>query len=597
MKFLRSNKKDGSNNLDQAFAIEALGRGHAIAWFSSDGTILEFNDNFQEVLGFDRAEAVGQNHRIFVEPSYSASAEYSAFWDKLRAGEVITGRHKSISKDGLPVWMEASYCPVIDRDGVVQKVIQLATDVTQREIRNADIRGKVEAFSRSLAVVEFDLKGRIMTANDQFLEAMGYSLREIEGKHHSMFVDHEYANSPEYATFWRDLERGVFKSGEFCRVKKGGDSIWIQGTYIPSLDPDGNPIKIIKQATDVTHRRRAIEEISDNLERLAEGDLTCTISREVDGEYAKLRDAFNDTSARLRQMVSQIQTASRKIVDETRSITDGSTELATRAEGQASSLEETAATMEQMTASIKANADNAGDANGNAGEAAKRAERGGSIVRDAISAMEKIEGSSSKISDIISVIEAIAFQTNLLALNAAVEAARAGDAGKGFAVVASEVRTLAQRSSEAAKDITGLIQESTEHVTTGANLVRQTGTALDEISGAVSSVVSNISDIAAAGQEQSSGVEEVTSAVTNMDQTTQENSALAEQSATNARRLSEEAAGLSELVAFFRMNDPEQAADDAWRAFEEAAPEPAPQPISQPAQESPAKAAGSWAEF
>ncbi|MEM1275603.1 MAG: methyl-accepting chemotaxis protein [Pseudomonadota bacterium] len=612
MKFLPRFKQSASNTVDGLSTIEALGQGHAIIWYDRDGAILEINENFQKVLGYGREEVIGQNHRIFTEPSYASSPEYTAFWEKLRSGEVVTGRYKSINKEGDPVWTESSYCPMVDQDGVVEKVVQLAIDVTQRENRRADIRSKVDAFSRSYAIIEFDLKGNILSANEAFTKTTGYTLREIQGKHHSMFVEPEYARSAEYQEFWRALGRGVIKAGDFKRVAKGGGTIWLQASYNPSLDVDGNAVKVIKHATDVTLRKQAINELSEKLERLAGGDLSCTIPQSIDGEYASLRDAFNDTTARLRQMVGEIQSTSRKIVDETNSITDGSSELANRAEGQASSLEETAATMEQMTASIKANADNAADANANAGEAAKRAERGGSIVRDAIGAMEEIEGSSSKISDIISVIESIAFQTNLLALNAAVEAARAGDAGKGFAVVASEVRTLAQRSSEAAKDITGLIQESTEHVTKGADLVRQTGTALDEISGAVSGVVSNIADIAAAGQEQSSGVEEVTAAVTSMDQTTQQNSALAEQSAANARRLSEEAVGLGELIGYFRLSDREQAADDAWRAFEKAAPAPkpaaappvveekaAPEAPREPMQaaEPTAQAGGSWAEF
>jgi len=291
------------------------------------------------------------------------------------------------------------------------------------------------------------------------------------------------------------------------------------------------------------------------LQALAAGDLTNQVPTAYRGRFAELKDAINETMARLSSTVSTIQTMSADVGLSAREINMGADDLSKRTEEQASSLEESAATTEELAASVKAAAQAAQHAVRQAGEAMQVAQAGGNIVTDAVSAMERIEQASKKISDITRVIDDIAFQTNLLALNAAVEAARAGDAGKGFAVVASEVRTLAQRSGEAAKDITGLISSSNTEVEAGVKLVRQAGDALTRIVAASQNVQATVSEVAAASSEQANGIEEMSQTVAHMDEMTQANAALAEQSAASASALSSKIGELNTLVAGFRTGE------------------------------------------
>jgi methyl-accepting chemotaxis protein len=300
-----------------------------------------------------------------------------------------------------------------------------------------------------------------------------------------------------------------------------------------------------------------LNEMNDVMSGVSAGELTRRMAATHIGTLADVAQNVNVTIAKIGDLVSDIKRASNSMGTTTSSIADGAQDLSGRTEAQASSLEETAATMEEMTANVKANAENSGKANRLANEAADRARGGKDVMQDAVSAMSLIEESSNKISDIISVIESIAFQTNLLALNAAVEAARAGEAGKGFAVVAAEVRTLAQRSSQAAKDIKSLIQDSSEHVGQGVKLVTSTGDALQEIVQAIAKVAETIGDISSASQEQSAGVEEISIAISHMDEMTQKNSTLAEESAAAARGLQNETAWLVDLVSFFKVDEME----------------------------------------
>ncbi len=308
------------------------------------------------------------------------------------------------------------------------------------------------------------MDGTIRTANDNFLNAMGYTSREVQGRHHSMFVDPEYSGSAENKAFWEKLNRGEFESAEFKRFGKGGREVWIQASYNPIADINGNPFKVVKYATDITAKKRAVALISECLLKLSKGDLRHSIEETLDEEFEPVRNALNSTMHRLNELVSDITRLSVSVSTAAREIKTGTTDLSDRTESQATSLEETSASMQEMTSTVRLNADTAVTANTLSADATTKAERGGKVVLEAVDAMAEIENSSKQISDIIGVINEIAFQTNLLALNAAVEAARAGEQGRGFAVVAGEVRNLAQRSAKASVEIKELINASVSKI-------------------------------------------------------------------------------------------------------------------------------------
>lgn len=428
----------------------------------------------------------------------------------------------------------------------------------------ADFQGQIEAIRRAQAVIEFELDGTIVTANENFLGAMGYRLEEIQGKHHRMFVDAEFADSNEYREFWEALNRGEYWSDEYLRYGKGGKEIWIQASYSAILDVDGKPTKVVKFATDITSRKLAVSRLTEGLAQLAKGDLGARLEGDFDENFLLVQTSFNETMEQLNQLVDSIKSASQTMAHETEEISKGARTLSDRAAAQAAALEETNAAMEDMSDQIVSAGNDAKEVNSAASEAAKSAGHGQDTVEDAISAMERIESNSAKIAEITNVIESIAFQTNLLALNAAVEAARAGDAGKGFAVVASEVRTLAQRASEAAKDITGLIENATNEVGEGADLVRKTGVVLSTINKSVKTVVQNVERIAATSVQQAAGVSEISATIASLDQNTQENAALSQISAANAQKLTDASDGLVELISHFSSETLEDALDADW---------------------------------
>ncbi|QNG75318.1 chemotaxis protein [Stenotrophomonas maltophilia] len=300
--------------------------------------------------------------------------------------------------------------------------------------------------------------------------------------------------------------------------------------------------------------------LSQLLSAIAEGDLTARMHGDYQGVFARMRDDANTTVAQLTQIVGQIQASASSITLAAGEIASGNSDLSRRTEQQAANLEETAASMEELTSTVRQNAEHARQANQLAIGAQSVASQGGSVVGQVVSTMSAIEASSRKIAEIISVIDGIAFQTNILALNAAVEAARAGEQGRGFAVVASEVRTLAQRSAAAAKEIKGLIDDSVGKVTEGSSLVHQAGSTMGEIVASVQRVTDIMAEISAASQEQSAGIEQVNQTVVQMDETTQQNAALVEEATAAARAMEDQAAQLADAVAIFRLDNQVSAA-------------------------------------
>jgi methyl-accepting chemotaxis protein len=546
---------------DMRGQLAAISKAQAVIEFGLDGTVLTANENFLFALEYSLQEIVGQRHSIFVEPSYRTSHEYQEFWKKLGRGEYDAGQYKRIAKSGKEVWIQASYNPIFDSAGKPFKVVKYATDVTAQKLQAADYEGQLKAISKSQAIIEFSLDGLVLGANDNFLSVLGYSLVEIKGKHHKMFVQPSERDTMEYRLFWEKLGRGEYDAGQYKRVGKGGKEVWIQASYNPIFDMNGRPYKVVKYATDTTNQvnatiamQAAVEQTQEVSDAAQNGDLTRRVPLEgKTGLVHSLCSGVNALLGAMSEVVIKIKDSTEAIHTASSEIAQGNTDLSQRTEEQAASLEETAASMEELTSTVKQNAANAAQANTLAHSASEVAAQGGAVVSQVVTTMDAISGSSKKIADIIGVIDGIAFQTNILALNAAVEAARAGEQGRGFAVVATEVRSLAQRSAAAAKEIKDLIGDSVSKVQAGTKLVGAAGQQMQDVVVAVKRVTDIMSEISSASREQSTGIEQVNQAIAQMDQVTQQNAALVEEAAAAAQSMSEKAGELAAVVAAYQV--------------------------------------------
>ena len=583
-------------SMDAGHIIEALSRSQAVIQFDLSGNILTANENFCRALGYDLKEIVGKHHRIFCEASYAGSDEYRQFWARLGRGEYDSSSYKRLRKDGGEIWIQASYNPVF-RGGKPYKVVKFATDITQAKMQATEDAAKLDAISRSQAVIEFTPTGEILHANENFCAALGYDLSEIRGKHHRMFCDQNYVQTPAYAEFWRSLAEGRFISNEFVRYGKGGREIWIQAAYNPIRDINGRVYKVVKFATDVTERMSAINALGGALKALADGDLTQNLSTAFVPSMEMVRTDFNEAVAGLHEAMRTVETNANAIASGAQEIRSAADDLAKRTEQQAASVEETAAALDEITTTVGDSSRRADEAGTLVSKTRTGAEKSGEVVKKAIDAMGQIEQSSREISNIIGVIDDIAFQTNLLALNAGVEAARAGEAGKGFAVVAQEVRELAQRSASAAKDIKALITTSGEQVKSGVSLVDETGRALQEILSQVQEVHTNVAAIVEASREQSTGLREINQSVNAMDQATQQNAAMVEESTAASHAMAREADALHALIRRFRLAGNTQPTQQRASAPVNVAQLHAVARTMRSSRGSTAPAAESWEEF
>ncbi|HKY90991.1 MAG TPA: methyl-accepting chemotaxis protein [Nevskiaceae bacterium] len=881
--------------------IAAINRSQAVIEFTLDGKILHANPNFCGALGYSLDEIKGQHHSMFVDPAHRASPEYAAFWQKLGRGEFDAGQYKRVAKGGREIWIQASYNPIFDKDGKAFKVVKYATDITEQRrinffnarlmkglavvdtnvmVADADLNVVYvnESIKQMLAAAEADIRKDVPAFNaktvvgtniDTFHKNPSYQRRllaELKTTHKAKLVlggrtfslllspiDDDEGHRTGYVVEWKDMttelaarEREQKLAAETSRVKQGLDVVvtnvmiadadlnvvyvnnsikemlavaesdirkdvpafnakTVVGTNIDlfhknpayqrgllakmththkaSLTLGGrtfslilNPIndekaqrlgyvvewkdmtadlaaqkaeaerlaaerkladenlriknaldnvsanvmianndreivymngavaemlvraeselrkalphfdarKLMGANIDVFHknpahqqgmltnlrstyrteikvsgltfgliaspivndkgerlgtvvewknrtaevavenevgaivgaaangdfsRRVAIEgkegffkglaeninqlletsnvgltEVGRVLGSLAKGDLTQQVAGDFKGTFGKLKDDTNTTVDQLTQIITQIKNATDTINTASKEISAGNSDLSARTEQQAASLEETASSMEELTSTVKQNAENAKQANQLAMGASDVARKGGQVVSEVVTTMSAINESSKKIVDIISVIDGIAFQTNILALNAAVEAARAGEQGRGFAVVAAEVRSLAQRSAGAAKEIKTLIGDSVEKVGNGSKLVEQAGKTMEEIVTSVKRVTDIMAEISAASQEQSQGIEQVNQTITQMDEVTQQNAALVEEASASARSLEEQAGGLAHSVSQFRLHE---GAEVAPVAMARPAPARAPAKVAPRAQAKP----------
>ena len=296
-------------NLNYAAQSAAASRAQAVIEFNLDGTILTANENFLNAMGYSLAEIQGKHHSIFVPSAEHGSAAYREFWAALNRGEFQAAEYKRIGKGGKEVWILASYNPVLDEKGKPFKVVKFATDVTAQKLRNADLSGQIDAIGKSQAVIEFNLDGTIIQANENFLRALGYSLGEIKGRHHSMFVEQADRDSPAYREFWAALNRGEFQAAEYKRIGKGGKEVWIQASYNPIFDLNGKPFKVVKYASDVTKQvlvRMGNERVRAMMESVAAGaeELNASV-REISEAMVKSKETALGAVGRVASADSQ----------------------------------------------------------------------------------------------------------------------------------------------------------------------------------------------------------------------------------------------------------------------------------------------------
>ncbi|WP_024929879.1 methyl-accepting chemotaxis protein [Methylophilus sp. OH31] len=548
-------------NADFAGQISAISKVMGVIEFDLTGKITDVNDNFAAVTGYSKQEIIGQHHQMFVEAAFRNSPEYTKFWNKLGRGEADEGQYKRVGKGSKEIWLQASYNPIFDAEGKPFKVVKYATDITAEKLRNADFAGQISAISKVMGVIEFDLTGKITAVNDNFAAVTGYSKQDIIGQHHQMFVESAYKSSPEYKQFWDKLGRGEADDGQYKRVGKGGREIWLQASYNPIFNDEGKPFKVVKYATDISAKVAEAQAMSQAVHETAEvvaatkaHDLTQRIATaNKQGEIKLLCEGVNEIVDTMSNILSTIKAAGETINSAASEISLGNNDLSQRTEEQASSLEETASSMEEIATNVKNNAENAKLAHGMTDQANDIATKGGEVFGKVVATMTEITESSSRIEEIISVIDGIAFQTNILALNAAVEAARAGEQGRGFAVVASEVRNLAQRSASAAKEIKVLINDSAEKVANGSQYVEQASGTMEELVSVISKFSQLIGEITVASVEQSSGIEQINLAVSQMDEVTQQNAALVEEAAAAAMSLVTQAEKLQDTVNQYQL--------------------------------------------
>ena len=531
--------------------VAAISRSQAVIEFALDGTILTANDNFLKTLGYALGEIQGKHHGMFVDPSERDGAAYRDFWPALRRGEYQAAEYKRIGKGGKEVWIQATYNPVLDGSGKPVKVVKFATDITARKIKAMEDAGQIAAIGRAQAVIAFEMNGTIVTANENFLKALGYTLAEIQGKHHSMFVDSKERDSAAYREFWARLNRGENQAAEYKRIGKGGREVWILASYNPVLDEKGKPFRVVKFATDVTSQKLSTADLAGQIAAIGKSQAVIefnmdgtiiganqnflkTLGYSLDEIRGRHHSMFVDPSERdgagyrefwaaLNRGEYQaaeykrigkggkevwIQASYNPILDlngkpfkVVKYATDTTAQVLVRMgnERVRGMMESVAAGAEELNASVREISEAMTKSRETASTAVGR-------VEAADAQAKRLNEAAQAMSGIVELIGNITGQINLLALNATIESARAGEAGRGFAVVASEVKNLATQAKQATDKIG---QEISNLNGISGDVV----SALDSIRQAIQGVSEYVTATAAAVEEQSTVTGEMSSSM------------------------------------------------------------------------------------
>ncbi|MGA2292735.1 methyl-accepting chemotaxis protein [Bradyrhizobium sp.] len=528
---------------------EAISRSQAVIEFGMDGVVITANQKFLDALGYTLAEIKGKHHSMFVEPEMRDGAAYRGFWDGLRRGEFQASEYKRIGKGGRAVWIQASYNPILDRHGKPVKIIKFATDITAQKIRSMEDAGKIAAILRAQAVVEFNLDTTIVTANDIFLKSLGYTLAEIQGKHHSMFVEPAMRDSAGYREFWASLNRGEYQAAEYKRLGKAGKEVWILATYNPILDERGKPFRIVKFATDVTEQKLKTADFEGQLAAI--GKSQAVIEFTMDGTILTANDNFlkalgyslgeikgkhhrifvdpaERDGAAYRDFWTQLQRGQYAAAEFKRIGKDGRdvwiqasynpildlngrpfkvVKYATDTTAQVIARRKSE-NVRYMMESVAAGADDLKVSVRNISDAMIKSRDTASTavlqVDNADQQAQRLTAAASAMGGIVELIGSITGQINLLALNATIESARAGEAGRGFAVVASEVKNLANQAKQATDKVGSEIESL--NVISGDVV-----SALKVIKCAIENVNEYVTSTAASIQEQSAVTEVMSS--------------------------------------------------------------------------------------
>jgi methyl-accepting chemotaxis protein len=529
----------------------AIEKSLAVIEFKMDGTVVAANQNFLNIFGYTLSEVVGRHHRMFMAPEEHGRDDYRSFWHRLNKGEYQSALYKRLGKSGREVWIQATYTPVLNDAGVPVKVVKLASDVTDQEMKNADLLGQAQAIDKSQAMIEFRPDGSILNANQNFLDALGYSLSEIQGRHHSLFVEEAERASEQYRAFWSRLRAGEYQAAEYKRIGKGGREVWIQATYNPILDRTGKVIKVVKFATDITGNKQRDLDLAGQVTAI--GKSQAVIEFKMDGTILDANDNFlSALGYRLGEIRGQhhrmfvssqerespayrefwaalnrgeyqaaefrrigkngreiwIQAAYSPIFDlngrpykVVKYATDITEQVVARqrSEHVCNMIESVAAGAEEMNVSVQEIASSMQKSKATAEMATDR-------VVSADHATGRLTQTAEAMVGIVNLISGITNQINLLALNATIESARAGEAGRGFAVVANEVKMLAAQAKSATEkigdEINGLHAVSSDVVS-----------ALNGIRSAIHNVGEYVSSTAAAIEEQSAIAAEMSSSM------------------------------------------------------------------------------------